>query len=352
MLRSAPVTQRRGARNERSRGVRGASARALLAILCAWLALACSSALQIKPTSATVLPPSNVVMLFRVEGPGGPAHKLTARNFTVRENGVAVPEGPDLRIMRPRLRDTLRLLVLLDFGGHPKDKERQAMLAATRELISKTSVHAQTAVYVFDGSSKPEAVVVAQADDAELQTAFERLEKRKSGDTSTDLHSALVTAIKTLQLDSDPPEPHTGMLVLITRSPDRAARVSKGDVDDQFAERDMEIMRFVVAYGPVAEAGDYEWLSGEEQVWSAANPWELKRAARRVAKRIDAIARSYQVVSLCSGVRAGDAEIEITAKRTVRTEDGDFEEESGTFVTEFAADAFGPGCTPWTPPQE
>ena len=333
------------------RRVRCGWPRALAAAVCASLVVACSSPLQIKPTSATVLPPSNVVMLFRVEGPGGPAHKLRARNFSVSENGVKVPDGPDLRIMRPHLRDTLRLLVLLDFGGHPTDAERKAMLVATRELVSRTSIHAQTAVYVFDGTSKAEAVVVAQADDEELRNALKGLEKRASSDTSTDLHSALVTAIKTLQLESNPPEPHTGMLVLISRSPDRAARVSKGDVEDQLGEREMEIMRFVVAFGPHAEAADYEWLSGDEDVRFAANPWELKRAARKVAKRIDAIARSYQVVSLCSAVRAGDAEIEITAKRTVKTADGDFEEESGELVVEFDADEFGPGCTPWTPPE-
>ena len=119
---------------------------AVLVASCVWTLASCASPLTIKPTSATTLPPSNVVMLFRVEGPGGPAHKLRARNFTVSENGVRVPEGPDLRIVRPHLRDTLRLLVLLDFGGHPTEKEREAMIAATRELVSRTSVHAQTAV--------------------------------------------------------------------------------------------------------------------------------------------------------------------------------------------------------------
>jgi hypothetical protein len=322
---------------------------AWLVVVCVGLAVACSKPLQIKATSATVRPPSNIVLLFRVDGPGGPAHKLGKRNFTVQENGVSVPAGPDLRVVRPYLRDTLRLLVLLDLGGHPTDAERKAMISATRELVSRLSVHAQIAVYVFDGSAASEAVVVAQADDDELRAALDALKDRSSSDSSTDLHGALVTAIKTLQLESDPPQPHTGMLVLISRSPDRAARVSKGDVEDQFEARDMEVMRFVTAFGPNAKAEDYEWLAGDETIRSAANPWELGRAARQIAKRIDAIARSYQVVSLCSGVRAGDAEITITAKRTIKTEDGDFEDETGELVTVFDANEFGPDCTPWAP---
>lgn len=349
MLVSTPVTRGRWFRFVQSVGAQVGWARGLVVALGALVELACASPLQIKPTSATVLPPSNVVMLFRVEGPGGPAHKLGARNFSVTENGVAVPEGPDLRIVRPHLRDTLRLLVLLDFGGRPTDKEKQAMLAATRELVSRTSVHAQTAVYVFDGTAQAEAVVVAKADDAELRTALQALEARQSSDTSTDLHGALVTAIQTLQLDSEPPEPHTGMLVLISRSPDRAARASQGDVEDQLAKRDMEVMRFIVAFGPHSESSDYEWLSGDETVRSAANGWELGKAAREIAKRIDAIARSYQMISLCSAVRAGDVEIEITAHRTIKTADGEFEEERGTLALEFDADKFGPKCTPWTP---
>ena len=191
--------------------------------------------------------------------------------------------------------------------------------------------------------------MVAQADDEELRNALDKLKTREASDTSTDLHGALVTAIKTLQLDSEPPEPHTGMLVLISRSPDRAARMSKGDVEDQLDEKEMEVMRFIVAYGSLSDAGDYEWLSGDEVVRSAANPWELGKAARDIARRIDAIARSYHVVSLCSGVRAGDAEVEITAKRTIKTADGEFEDQDGTLVLEFDAEAFGPGCTPWVP---
>lgn len=316
-----------------------------LCLLCALL-LGCGAALELKPTSHTLREPSNVVMLFRVDGPDGPAQHLTEDSFSVSENGVPVPSGPDLRVVRPYLRETLRLLVLLDFGGHPGTEARAAMISAARRVIARLSVHAQIAVYVFDGSPHAEPVVIARADDETVRDKLDRLMDRPSRDTSTDLHGALLASIKTLQLESSPPRPHTGMLLLISRSADRAARTSKEAVEDKLDARDMELMRFVIAYGEHADAEGYEWLTDEANIWTAADEVALQTEARKAAARLDAIARSYYLVSLCSGVRAGATEVEIVARRQPPEAAGG-EAQTGSHVWRFPADGFGPNCTPW-----
>lgn len=318
--------------------------RKALWFLLSLLSLGCAGGLKMTTTVARVRQPANVLVLFRVEGPDGPVRDLAPSSFRVKENDVVVSANDDLRVVRPDLTENLRLLVLLDFGGHISDFEREALISSAKTLIMTLRNHAKTAVYVFDGADTPEVVVIAKDDEGEIDKALARLRTRKSRDTSTDVHSALVSAAKTLQLESDPPKPHTGMLLLLSRGPDRAGRTSREQVDDQLDASDMEVVRFVVAVG---SADPFAWLSDDVTAVESAS--DLDGAVGRVAQRIDAIARSYYLLSFCSGARAGETKVTIEAERSVTDGDGQPRTQRGTLTETVSAEGFGPNCTPWTP---
>ncbi|MBN4050304.1 VWA domain-containing protein [Desulfobulbus sp. AH-315-M07] len=317
--------------------------RALL-LLVLFSLLGCGGALKLKTTVARVRKPSNVVVLFRVDGPEGPVSDLDPSSFRVIENDVAIPAGDDIEIVRPDLTLNLRLLLLLDFGGRITDFEREAMINSAKTLIATMRDNAQVAVYVFDGSEKPEVVLNAKSDDAKIDQAFERLRTRESKDTSTDMHSALTHALVTLQLESDPPKPHSGMLVLLSRGPDRAGRKTKSDVEDQLDESDMEVVVFVVGVG---EPKTYRWLT--DNVATVTEVSDMMSEVGKVAQRIDAIARSYYLMSFCSGARAGETKVTIEVSRTITDSEGEPVEQHGSVTERISAEGFGSGCTPWTP---
>jgi hypothetical protein len=320
----------------------------MLVVLVAMALCACAGSLRLTASGSFVRKPANVVVLFRVDGPQGPIAGLGPDAFRVTEDGFEVPAGPDLDLSRPDLSAILRLLVLLDFGGHPSETERDAMIEVAGTLVRRLASTARVAVYVFDGAARPEVVVMAsQARDADEPLA--KLRTRAPRDASTDLNGALLTAIKTLQLQSDDPKPLAGMLVLVSRGPDRAARVSSGEVTDQLDSTDMAISRFVLRLGPLALPVDYDWIATEPPV-VLADPAGAEQTAGAVADRMLGLAQSYYLLSYCSGARSGRHAVKIAASRTVTLPNGERESQTGTLTLPFPADGFGPGCTPWKAP--
>ena len=320
------------------------------AVLIAVALTGCGGALRLTPADCLVRQPANIVVLFRVDGPEGPVSDLPASAFQVTEDGLEVPRGPDLELSRPDLSAALRVLVLLDFGGYPSDTVRGAMIRVAQTLVGALAPSGSVAVYVFDGAAEPEVVVTA-AQVADADALLEQLMTRASRDASTDLHSALLTAIQTLQLKTDPPTPHAGMLVLVTRGPDRAARVSRQQVEDQLDASEVEIPTFVVKLGPQAALVDCDWLATEPTRW-LRNPEIADEEATALADRMLAIAQSYYLLSYCSGARSGTHRVTLAASRSVTLPDGKTEIHTGKLSRSFVAHGFGPGCTPWTSEQD
>ena len=139
-----------------------------------------------------------------------------------------------------------------------------------------------------------------------------------------------------------------GTLVLVTRGPDLAGRLKRLDLKRTLAEGERDFARLTIAVGKAAHDAALGMFAtmDEIEVQSYAT---LRIALDGVAEQIDALGRSFYVVSACSLSRAGAHTLKIEARRNVTTAEGKNKKQSGTLRHKFDATGFGGGCDPSLP---
>jgi hypothetical protein len=73
---------------------------------------------------------------------------------------------------------------------------------------------------------------------------------------------------------------------------------------------------------------------------------DLGKALYELATKLRTQSTSYYLLSFCSPTRAGQHELTIEARRTIKDEKGKPLEEWGTLSHVFSAEGFGAGCDP------
>jgi len=330
-------------------------------------AVGCGGGIQGRTVKVHAQKPANVVVLFQLQavddplgslgGPlgmdedQGPLSSLEQDAFYVTEDGFPVDLEEEGLVTNTDLRSGQRIVVLLDLGGAIGVGDLTMMGDATREFLQRLTSQ-RVAIYAFDGAPKLHRMSRMTTPET-ADKAVAKIHVFASKDKSTNLHGSFVGALKHLR-SAVAKSDHmfgTGVLVVISRGPDRAARIPIAELDDALdAEDGLEVVRLVLGVGPLAAEANLGQLS----TWDATlvgHMDELSTHMARVADRINAYGRSYYVLSYCSPSRADTHAGRISVTHVER-DGGDTKERSGEVDFEFDAAGFRGGCKPTQVPPE
>ena len=310
---------------------------------------ACAPALQVKKIDAAQEKPANVLVFFRVAAGSDPVPGLAESSFAVKEDQSVVGAGVDRVLVNPDLRAQEATIVLVDLGGRPTSTELTAMGTAVSTLVSRLGASKRLGILGVDGEEQPVVLAPVGATMDQLRDAASRIPQAKTRDPSLDLMSGYVAALRALEKALPPSNgPRIGNLVVLTRSMDRAARVTPSQVALELQKTTIDVGRYAIAFAPDAASMKLGLYTDATPI-PVATPSALQDAASAVAGAIDARGRSFYLLSYCSASRAGEHQLRIDVSRDVTGGNGRKETQTGTLVHTFKADGFGPGCTPSVP---
>jgi hypothetical protein len=308
--------------------------------------LACASGLKLGLLHSSARRPSNVAVYFTVDtSDDKPVPGLTADGFTIYEDGGKVSEYESKQtILNPQVAASHYTLLLMDMSGSVvESKHVDDIVSAATTFTQRVEKYQKVGVYAFDGSTDLYPIVPFTESSASATGGVARLKTFKPRDPSTNLHGAVVEALKTLKrsLDADPRPLRFGTLVVFTDGTDRANRVTKAELDRAIDAP--ENKRFdIFAIGVGAEMNDSHLEDiGRTGTVKETDQANLGKAFDQIAAKVEGMTQRYYLLSYCSPSRAGEHEVTIEAHAGKR---------SGSLRYRFKADGFGPTCDPNTPP--
>lgn len=327
---------------------------------------ACGGGIQGRTIKVHASGPANVVVVFQlqaVDNPlgslGSPLHidedrgpvaRLGEENFRVFEDDFRVELGGEGFITNTDLRSGQRIVLLLDLGAAISPEHLGLIADATQKFLEQLSKQ-RIAIFAFDGSKKLHRITRMTTPDRALKSV-ERIRGFDSKDSSTNLRGAFALALEKLR-NAVRASDHmfgSGVLVLVSRGPDRASRITPDDLSFALEDEELELVRLVVGVGERALEADLGPLATWDPV-QIGGVGELASQMADVADRIDAYGRSYYVLSYCSPARSDmhHGRIEVSHAEHV---DGELQERTGSVDFEFDADGFKGGCKPQEVPEE
>jgi hypothetical protein len=320
--------------------------RVALTVVAAASLVACASGLKLGLLRSSSRRPSNVAVYFTVDtSDNKPVPGLTADKFVIYEDGGKVSEFESKQtILNPQVAASHYTLLLIDMSGSVvESKHVDEVVSAASAFTQRVEKYQKVGVYAFDGSTDLYPIVPFTESSASATGGVERLKTFKPRDPSTNLHGAVVEALKTLRksLDADARPLKFGTLVVFTDGTDRANRVSKDDLDKALgAPENKELDVFAIGVGAEMNDSHLEDIgrSGTVKETDQAN---VGKAFDEIASRVEGATQRYYLLSYCSPARAGEHEVTIEAHSDKGT---------GTLRYKFKADGFGPNCDPSTPP--
>jgi len=229
-------------------------------------------------------------------------------------------------------------------GSVSKSGQGAVLADAAGAFTEKVEKYQKVGVYAFDGSPDLYPIVPFTTSGGAAKGGVKSLASFQPRDPSTNLNGAVVRGLETLKTELSHAEHplRVGTLVVFTDGTDHAARVSEGDMRQ--AIRDSEYDVFAIGLG--AEISERELGEiGKNGTAMAQDKASVVQAFDQVAQKIEGYTKRYYLLSYCTPARAGEHEVQLEA--IVKT---DKTERRGRLGYRFAADGFGPGCDPNTPP--
>src|SRR5215469_2954102 len=310
----------------------------------------CGGGLNVTRVNSAQRKPNNVWVFFTVDkGRKDPVAGLTADDFSIYEDGDLVSKFESKQtIQNPEVAAVMYTLLLVDMSGSVTESgQADALVDAARSFTDQVGKLQKVGVYAFDGEEKLHSVVPFTEAQGSVQGGLDGLRKYKARDPSTNLHGAVVEALRELKtsLDKDKKPIKFGTLVVFTDGTDRAARMSREEMrkevnDDKYQNYEM----FAIGVGAEIEKAHLEDI-GKDGTELASDREKVKDAFDKMATKIEAHTKRFYLLSYCSPARKGEHLVRIEA---VRKEP----KESGSLEYKFVADGFGPppDCDPNTPP--
>jgi hypothetical protein len=327
--------------------VKAPALRRALAAAFALALVACGGGLKLVHINSSARKPSNVAVYFTVDTWGGqPVPGLTADKFSIYEDGQKVSEFESKQtILNPKLAAAHYTLLLVDMSGSVVGSNHfDDVVAAATQFTERVEKYQKVGVYAFDGSTDLYPIVPFTESESAVNGGIEGLKSFNPRDPSTNLNGAVVSALKTLKksLDQDPKPLRFGTLVVFTDGTDRAARVSKEDLDKaleapEYAAFDI----FAIGVGAEMNNSHLEDI-GRTFTVKETDQANLGRAFDQIGSRIEGMTARYYLLSYCTPSRAGKHEVTIEAHAD--------KNQWGSLTYTFVADGFGPLCNPDTPP--
>jgi len=318
-----------------------------LALGSAVLLAACGGGLKLVHINSSARKPSNVAVYFTVDTWGGqPVPGLTAERFSIYEDGLKVSEFESKQtILNPKVAAAHYTLLLIDMSGSVVGSNHfDDVVSAATQFTARVEKYQKVGVYAFDGSTDLYPIVPFTESESAATGGIERLKSFNPHDPSTNLNGAVVNALKALKLalDQEKKALRFGTLVVFTDGTDRAARVSKEDLDKalsapEYAGFDI----FAIGVGAEMNNSHLEDI-GRTGTVKETDQANLGRAFDQIGGKIEGMTSRYYLLSYCTPARAGKHEVTIEAHADKNL--------WGSLTYTFVADGFGPLCDPTAPP--
>ena len=310
----------------------------------------CGGGLTVARVNTAQRKPNNVWVFFTVDkGRKDPVSGLTADDFAIYEDDGLVSKFESKQtIQNPEVAAVMYTLLLVDMSGSVTESgQADALVDAAKSFTDQVGKHQKVGVYAFDGDEKLHPVVPFTEAQGSVQGGLDGLRKYKARDPSTNLHGAVVEALRELKssLDKEKKPIKFGTLVVFTDGTDRAARMSREEMrkevnDDKYENYEM----FAIGVGAEIEKAHLEDI-GKDGTELASDREKVKDAFDKMAAKIEAHTKRFYLLSYCSPARKGEHLVRIEA---IRKEP----KETGSLEYKFVADGFGPppDCDPNAPP--
>ncbi len=321
--------------------------RVALAAALSLLLPACGGGLNVTLINSAQKKPNNVWVFFTVDrGKKDPVGGLTADDFKIYEDGDEVSKFESKQ--NPEVAAVMYTLLLVDMSGSITEAgQADALVDAAKSFSDRVGKTQKVGVYAFDGEAKLHSVVPFTEAQGQVQGGLDGLRKYKAKDPSTNLHGAVVEALRELKssLDKERKPLKFGTLVLFTDGTDHAGRVSRDDMkkeveDDKY--KDYE--KFAIGVGAEIAKAHLEDV-GTDGTELASDQNKVKEAFDKMAAKIEAHTKRFYLLSYCTPARKG--EHEVTVEAHAKNPDG-----AASVKYKFTADGFGPppDCDPKAPP--
>lgn len=307
------------------------------------LALSSCIGLRLTVVDSAFRAPSNVAVYFTVDTASGePVGGLTATDFRIYEDGQLVSEAEsDQTILNPEVAAEHYTLLLVDMSGSVVESDGvPALQAAATELVAQVEGGSQrVAVYAFDGEEEIHQIVGFTTEGG-ASAGVARLGGFTPRDPSTNLHGAVVAGLAVLDeaMAGSRTPLHFGTLVVFSDGSDRAARVSRGDMNHAIDASPYDV--FAIGVGSEIDEGTLGDV-GRDGYVLVEDSAAITEAFRQVGERITLMTQRFYLLSYCSPARAGTHRVSVEAVTPSAT---------GRATYEFDATGFGPNCNPATPP--
>ena len=316
------------------------------------LATGCSSKLQVTRLNSEQKKPNNVWVFFTVEEDEEPVGGLAAEDFAIYEDDQLVSTFESKQtIQNPDVAAVMYTLLLLDMSGSITESgQADLVVDAAQGFVERVGESQKVAVYAFDGGKDIRSVVRFTEAKGSVEGGLEGLRTYKARDPSTNLHGAVVDGLAVLreELDKDKRPLKFGTVVVFTDGTDRAARVSKEEMEEALAKEeyaDFEI--FAIGVGADIEEGKGSLGTiGRDGTELVTDDAEVKLAFEKVAQRIENHSKRFYLLSYCTPARNGEHTVRIEAQAD-RNAKGRARKRGETSWT-FDAKGFGPppDCDP------
>jgi len=301
----------------------------------------CAPALTVTRLNSSERKPNNVWVFFTVERGEEPVGGLDVKSFTIYEDDQLVSPYESLQVIQnPDVAAVQYTMLLLDMSGSiTASGDADALVDAAKLFTERVGKSQRVGVYSFDGS--PDLTPVAAFTEAQgrVDGALESLRSRTPKDPSTNLHGAVVQALKELRqaLDKDERPLKFGTLVVFTDGTDRAARVSRQEMLQEISREEYRNYE-LFAIGVGAEINERELRQvGRDGTELASDRGKVQQAFATIADQIEAHMKRFYLLSYCTPARRGAHRVRIEAHHP--------EGATGNLEYDFQADGFGPPPT-------
>jgi hypothetical protein len=311
-----------------------------------WQGSACSllNRVSVEPVATSFQKPSNVAAYVAVTDGSDPVTELQPESFKIYENEQLLTSEEAHQTLLPKeLAAYHHTVLLVDMSGEQGADETLARAVGSFvEAVRRTQ---PVTVFVFDGSPSLHylADFARNPDGAAADT--HALSKMGSSDASRNLNGAVQSGLKELdaRLAQQRRTVKVGTLVVFTRGPDLAGRVTEADADKAIdATQDN-----VVAVSIAEQAGHALDEIGKSGVVKAQSADSVGIAFEEAATKTRAVYDKYYLLAYCSPARSGTRRLTVeVAYRDVKGH-----EKHGSFSQDFDATGFGPGCNPEAVPR-
>lgn len=320
------------------------------ALAASLLPMGCSSGLTVTRLNSDHKKPNNVWVFFTVQDGEEPVAGLAAEDFAIYEDEKLVSTFESQQtIQNPDVAAVMYTLLLLDMSGSVTESGQADLIVdAAQSFSDRVGQSQKVAVFAFDGGKDIRSVVGFTEAKGSIEGGLEGLRTYKARDPSTNLHGAIIDGLKVLRkaLDKDKRPLKFGTVVVFSDGTDRAARVSKEEMQEELAKEEYaDFQIFAIGVGAEMEESALGEI-GRDGTELADDDAAVQAAFERVAQRIEDQSKRFYLLSYCTPARNGEHTVRIEAQADKKPNGK--AKKKGDVSWTFDAKGFGPppDCDP------